>query len=691
MSSPKSLAMGLTHKLFTMKCFLCYEADRDCPYTMLPLDCITAPVISLCFRDEEGKPSAIEMRYDEGGRVEVFVLQSAVIKADTTRHNNLTKHPVYKKGKQFFYRVDDDLIGRLKSKQSKVAAYAVKRLETLRLNVDLNKDAMITAYAEKMNAVNGGEDVEKIVSILDWCMRSLGEKGVLQQVYEAQGKAYGISSASTFVPDVEHPNCKIYECRGKEFWDNLMVEGRKYFGVKDPDQFKRDQVLGKRRRLATENVPHRPYFNKYYIHFPDSDVWTHDQDCREWATINRILWEAEHIDPEAASAFSSTMDADILAAIGYSRPYVIRIEKTERKGGRICHIGAFDFLRFGFYAAVIYLCTHQTDNLRRALMEKNKSSLTTKLLQCHLLTESERKEVGFLNLAYERLCQSATRNISVKQISVTAFKQGLPSAFVVLRFMYKLDTQCTSPQSKMLLCFLALAYFCGFRSSDMGRLMVPSYKVEHMGHHNLLVSDDKTGEMWLGSTKCKTVADDIKVLLFPNWLKKWVDDYVEIRGTMVPLTPAEGDTEGEHGGMWFTTTGNPVHKDAGAKAYRNYSEFDYIFKQLKLIGGDEMAKVTCYTDLRSIFFDGSSVDVSGSMMNLFANAQEYLPKNEEGKPKHGELRTDVQLTMQDDIKKAMEELNRSKSQAVYTRNRKAPLPFVADYYNAVKEFVWAIL
>jgi hypothetical protein len=79
------------------------------------------------------------------------------------------------------------------------------------------------------------------------------------------------------------------------------------------------------------------------------------------------------------------------------------------------------------------------------------------------------------------------------------------------------------------------------------------------------------------------------------------------------------------------------------------------------------------------------------MMNLFANAQEYLPRNGEGKPKHGELRTDVQLTMQDDIKKAMEELNRSKSQAVYTRNRKAPLPFVADYYNAVKEFVWAIM
>jgi hypothetical protein len=89
---------------------------------MLPLDCITAPVISLCFRDEDGKSSAIEMRYDEGGRVEVFVLQSAVIKADTTRHNNLTKHHVYKKGKQFFYRVDDDLIGRLKSKQSKIAA-----------------------------------------------------------------------------------------------------------------------------------------------------------------------------------------------------------------------------------------------------------------------------------------------------------------------------------------------------------------------------------------------------------------------------------------------------------------------------------------------------------------------------------------------------------------------------------------
>jgi len=241
-------------------------------------------------------------------------------------------------------------------------------------------------------------------------MRSLGDKGVLQQVYEAQRKAYGISFP-IFVPEVEHRNCKIYECRGNEFWDNIIVEGRKYFGVNDPEQFKRDQVLGKRRRLATANIPHRPYFNKYYIHFPDFDVWKHDQDCREWATINMMIWAAEHIDPVAASAFSSNMDADSLAAIGYNRPYVIRIEKTERKVGRICHAGAFDFLRFGFYATVIYLCTHQTDNLRRALMEKNKSSLSTKLIQWHLLTYSERKEVGFLNLAYEKLCQSATRKI----------------------------------------------------------------------------------------------------------------------------------------------------------------------------------------------------------------------------------------------------------------------------------------
>ena len=92
------------------------------------------------------------------------MLHAAVIKVDTTSHTNLTKHPVYKKGKQFFYRVDDDLIGRLKSKQSKVAAYVVKRLEALRLNVELNKDAMTTAYTD---AINDGEDVEKIVSILD--------------------------------------------------------------------------------------------------------------------------------------------------------------------------------------------------------------------------------------------------------------------------------------------------------------------------------------------------------------------------------------------------------------------------------------------------------------------------------------------------------------------------------------------
>ncbi len=78
------------------------------------------------------------------------------------------------------------------------------------------------------------------------------------------------------------------------------------------------------------------------------------------------------------------------------------------------------------------------------------------------------------------------------------------------------------------------------------------------------------------------------------------------------------------------------------------------------------------------------------MLNMFANARDFMPKQNPGdEMRHAELRTDVQLSMHEGIKKAMEELNRSKSQAVYTRNRKAPLPFVANYYDAVNQFVWA--
>jgi hypothetical protein len=685
-----SSVIGLKQRLFTMKCYLCCEAERACSYLMLPSDCVASPVVSLCFRDEEGKPSAIEVRAVDGGALEVFVQQSAVIKADTTRHNNLSGHPVYRKGKQFFYRVDADLLGRLKAKQSKVAAHAAQRLEALMQNVGLNRDALVCACKERIGSAQGVEDVEKIVSVLDWCMRSLADRGVLQQVYDAQGKAYGLSTGAAFLlPEVEHPNCKVYEYRSKEFWDGLMVEARKHFGVKDPDQFKRDQVLGKRRRLATEVVTHRPSIEKYHIHFPDSEVWTNDDDSREWATINRMLWEAENSDTEAVAQFASGLDGEALTAIGQSMPYVMRTEPDPVKGGTVRHVGAFDLLRFGFYAAAIYLCTHQTDNFRRAFLEKNKASLTTKLLQCHLLTDSERREVGFLNLAYDRLVQAATRNVSVRQISVTAAKQGLPSAFEVLRFMHRLETQLHSlPGAKMLLCFLGLAFFCGFRSSDMGRLMVPSYRAAHAGHHNLLVTDEKTGDMWLGSTKCKTVADDIKVLRLPGWLKKWVEDYVLAREEAV-LAPAHGETSGTHSCMWYTVSGKAVHRDSGGMPYVRSSDFDYVFDQLRIIGAPEMDKVTCYTDMRSIFFDGSSVDVSGSMLNLFANARDFLPKQQAPGEVHAELRTDVQLSMQEDIKKAMEELNRSKSQAVYTKNRKAPLPFVADYYDAVKQFVWA--
>jgi len=155
---------------------------------------------------------------------------------------------------------------------------------------------------------------------------------MLQQVYEAQRKAYGLSSPSSFlVADAEDPNCKIYELRSKEFWDKLVVEASKHFGVKDPDKFKRDQVLGKRRWLPKEIVPHRPYIYKYHIHFPDSDIWTNDADSREWATINRMLREADNIDLGAASSFSSMFDEEVLTAIGYTKPYVMRTDNNIEK------------------------------------------------------------------------------------------------------------------------------------------------------------------------------------------------------------------------------------------------------------------------------------------------------------------------------------------------------------------------
>lgn len=667
-------------RLYTVKCYNCVSAEKQLGFSMLPSDCVTSPVLALCFRDEDDRPTSIEMRV-VCGAPEIFVQQSAVIKSATTRHVYLSKHPVFKKDNQTFYRVDGDLVARLKTKQSRVTASAVNRIEEIQRNVALNGAAMVDAYKAKVERARGESDVEQIVSVMDWCMRTLGERGLLQQVFDSQGKAYGLlQAAAAPAPD---PNSKIYEYRSAEFWDCLFKEARGLFGVRDPDQFKRDQILGKRRSVAKEIVPHRPSIHKYVIHFPDSHVW--DGIDREWSTINRVMWEAEHTDPAAAASFAARFDQDVLKAIGFGRPYVMRTEKTSATG-ITRHACALDFLRFGFYSAVVHLCTHQTRNFRRAVMDKNYRSLTAKLLECHSLSDAEIKEIGFLNVAYARLLDAATRNISVKQRSKTTIKQGLPSAFEVLRLMHRLDTGSKTKETKMLLCFLGLAYYCGFRSADIGRLMVPDYKAKHTGHHTLLVTDTD-GRMWMGSTKCKTVADDLKVLVLPEWLRVWVDDWVEARAEF-HLLPAHGEPPNtRHSGMWLTATGKAVDHGAGGCPHKN-SNFLYMFSVLHAVA-PELAKVTCFTDLRSIFFDGSSVQVSGSMMNLFANAQEYLPaKNLQT---HEGLRTDVLLAMQDDIRSAVEKLNRSKSQPIYTDNRLAPLPFVADYYDAVKRFVWANL
>lgn len=669
--------------LLTLKCYHCVSAESLLGYFMLPSDCIPSPEIKVSFVDEDNRDSVIQMRV-VCGVPEIFVMQSALIKADTTRHNNLYKHPVYKKGRQSFYRVDKELIQKLRSKQSKVAACAIKRLEDLQENVDINASALIRAYNEKIQSCHGDDDIAKIISLIDWGMQALSTRGVLQKVFESQAEKYGLSTASPIFHSVPDPNSRIYEYRGADFWDSLFVEARGLFGVKDPDQFKRDQILGKRRHIAKEVVPHRPGINNYLIHFPDSHVWARGEtDSRPWNTINRILWEAEMINPSAAATFASKFGPDVLEMIGYNRPYIRRTEKNGRTG-LTRHVDALDLLRYGFYSALVHLCTHQTGNFRVAFMDKNSASLTTKLLECHKVTDAERSEIHFLNVVYKRLIDAATRNISVKQISRTAIKDGLPSAFEVLCFMHSLDVGTKTKETKMILCFLGLSYFCGFRSSDMGRLMIPDFKAEHTGHHNMLVTDDQ-GRMWMGTTKCKINSDDLKVLVLPDWLKGWVEDWVDARNQFAVLPATGSDSKEPHSGMWLTATGKPVHFGSGGCANKA-SNFEFVFDTLHEIAPN-LNKVTCFTDLRSIFFEGTSVQVSGSMMNLFANAQEYLPAKKANV--HAGLRTDVMLPMQDDVRSAMETLNRSKSQHVYTSNRVAPLPFVAEYYDAVKTFVWA--
>ena len=450
------------------------------------------------------------------------------------------------------------------------------------------------------------------------------------------------------------------------FWKDVCKRSQAPFSLTGEDAFifRKDQALGRHRQLHLTYVPPRPTSVKYVFELAPGCIWDCSEDKKTLNTLQRILWETEQFPREGLELFTSQFNEETVLDMGYRSSYVLRSE------GDTHVICPMQFLRSGFLGSVIYTATVPTKDIRKALLLNNVGSLSTKVLQ---VDPSAAAELNHLSLIYSKLFDAADHVHKLKQQTRSEVSEGLPTAQELLEFMRGLDRKEKSPEEFYLLAFLGLAFFLGLRSGEMGILMSLMFKNQDLSNYNMLIADEDNDDRLVFSTfQCKTRVNDLKTVPLPLWLEKWVRDY-ELHGRPSLL---RGQT---HEGMWVTATGLPTHHSILGKESNHGSEFRYIIKLLTTHFGE--STISDFTDLRAIFFNGEGEECCGSMMNLIAHAQEYLPNKRQ--------KTDAPvLEDKDGLKAAMAELFRSKSQDEYTKKCKTPIKFICERLNAVKKYLW---
>lgn len=713
-----------TMNFYSFSAFECYnchitrhnENVRHYNAEMLPADCIFSPVVPVCFYDEKHNASPVYVRvWGEEQLVEAFVKRDAVIENKRTRDNTLSCHKLFRCPSTGikYYKVDDDLLGKLqaKIKHSSPCNSAWVRLVTLRNKILQNHDLLCEHYRNRMANDNACIDVDKLRSVMDWALQSLHQASpeAFKQYMQEKVLMYNIQAHS--LSDEGKPMDRLISLR-RPFWKFAIEKARDIFGVQDVETFKYNQVVtGKRQNIHFEHVPKRSNFMKYVIVLPRGNTWYHDEDDRAHSTISRMLWEAEYVSThlDLADRFKAEiLEADhgligneeLVDILGIPLQYHTRTESVEiakynsdsKKQETYKFVDGMALLRYIPFTVFVYLATHSVDEVRKALMLENAASLSEKMLDCGIAPEMV-QEIRALNGLLNKLLSIAGKSNGIEQLSRNQLKK-YPKAFYVLRVMYRIEKdildwdgeECKDLwELKLLLCFLGWSFFCGFRSVDMGTLMSVSFRPSNTGHHNMVIYNPD-GKPLFSSTHCKTVASDLKIVPISDFLQYWTEDYETSARTHLM-------NHKDHKGMWVTRTGCAVHAKVTGNKSHKASEFKYLFDLFHAYD-PSMKDIQNYTDLRRIWFDGSSTEVSGSMKNLIANAQEHFKDDIQAYKKLKSdqepdfLRTDLRMCNEEEIDRGFDVHFRSKSRVKYTDRVNPGAPWVIRSMEMVKAFVW---
>ena len=679
--------------LRSFRCFKCTNRDRlertapEGGMRPLPDDIVQIPeaIVSLTGSDRSPYPILVSM---ESGALRAFVYGEALIKKTSTRQNHNKGFPRYKGpklgAKQDWYLLDKKLLTKLRENPGELnapstGAKAAVRLEELDQNIQGNLQK-ISEYFYRSRAEfdipSDKETIKRAVKDMLWKMRDIGGEEEVHSLIRECAMEHFMS--------LQQESRSLASKAISLDMEQVMELAEVAFGLtpEEAAQFAHNQANGVRMNLSFRLVMRRPASINYKFLLPDGKPWdfylrSRNSSYTHMSTLQRIVFMGQYMKKENADTFMKGFNAEEKDILGCTLPF------ANSDGS----IDALKFLEFGFYATTMHVACVPCRKTREAICGEAKGSLV-KALKAYAIHFDKvmLHKIDALDLAWERFFEQAKETFHLVQQS-SSDNKDLPDAWEMLVILYELDTaEEKCPVTLLLRAFIGIAFFCGLRAEEIGEVRTTTFKPSNTrGTLTLERSDKKEGILIMRATHNKNMVNGLKTVEFPPWLSAWVLEY-ETDGR-----PKLGNPT--HSGLFVTKTGQPVTPSKillGNKSKRTLN--DDIITLLRNMFPGRIAEMTCFTDLRGIFFQTNSVHITGSMLNIFANAREFVVDKK--RKVCNEFLRDLDLPEAEDLKRGMAKLNASSLQQAenhYNNKTLHSIEYTISWYNAAKEFAWHVL
>lgn len=417
------------------------------------------------------------------------------------------------------------------------------------------------------------------------------------------------------------------------------------FGVSGP-RMEEFNSTGRRRLTSTHLCPNKtsgggePVFRFVIYASSDGgkrtaepfDRWLVDRRSTPThvSTLSRMAYMLYRMgDDERVAALAAGVGPECARLLGI--PASDRLS-FEAAGGRVLNVDALEFLRRGFLPALMHVTGVPTKKTRQAITGRGRGSLVSAAKAYatrHLGGEDGaalREEVDRLDFAWDGLLRSAS---DVFFLGTRPKRPAIPTAFDVLALAYSMDRwpePGKTPRMRMVLAFLGMAFMCGFRTGQVSVLRNLGFQAPDSGSY---VTVARTGTNRVGgvyslrSRSSKVAANTYKDVPLPGWLGAWLEDWDAVR------SPSP-----DHTGMFLTRSGGSICPTVleGAAPSSRKSRVDEVFAVMREVVRDDMGGdsagvlkgLTCYTQLRAIFFNSVPESEDGSLLDLLGRADAYL-------------------------------------------------------------------